>query len=88
MILVSGATGNVGRELVKYLLKESARVRVLMRDERKAVQFGDKVEIAIEDLDKPETLSAGRVATFRLSGFYPLKNLVPFCRLVLAATRR
>ena len=58
MILISGATGNVGKELVKLLLNEGARVRVLMRDRQKAVQFGDKVEIAIGDLDQPETLPA------------------------------
>ncbi len=55
MILVIGATGNVGAELVKYLLNEDAQVRGLEREQQKALQFGEKVEVAVGDLDKPET---------------------------------
>lgn len=58
MILVTGATGNVGKKLVLNLINEGAKTRVLVRDERKAIDFDGKVEIAIGDLDKPETLKA------------------------------
>lgn len=56
MILITGATGNVGRTLVPELLKTGAKIRVLVRDKKKADHFDGKVEIAIGDLDKPETL--------------------------------
>ncbi len=58
MILVTGATGNVGKELVKQLLNQSktAPIRALVRDKRKAADFGNQVELATGDLDKPETL--------------------------------
>ena len=76
MILITGATGNVGRELVKLLLNENAQVRVLVRDDRKAVQFGDKVEIAIGDLDKPETLPAAMQDADRLYFVTPITEQV------------
>ncbi len=58
MILVVGATGTVGRELVPQLLAEEERVRVLVRDKNKVAHLGDNVERAVGDLDKPETLRA------------------------------
>jgi uncharacterized protein YbjT (DUF2867 family) len=57
MILVSGATGNVGKHLVKQLLDEGTQVRVLVRDAGKIAYLGNSVERAIGDLDKPETLA-------------------------------
>lgn len=56
-ILVTGATGNVGKELVEQLLNREARVRVLVRDKQKVAYLGNRVEIAVGDLDKPETLA-------------------------------
>lgn len=56
MILVSGATGNVGKELVGFLLDKGVKVRVLVRDSQKAARWGNRVEIAVGDLDQPETL--------------------------------
>jgi len=56
MILVSGATGNVGRYLISFLLKRNARVRILIRDQKKAEHLDKQVERAIGDLDKPKTL--------------------------------
>ena len=35
MILVTGATGNIGTELVKQLLAKKCPVRVITRDEKK-----------------------------------------------------
>lgn len=57
MILLTGSTGNVGKELVQYLLSGGAQVRILVRDERKAAAWKHRVEVAIGDLDKPETLA-------------------------------
>lgn len=58
MILVTGATGNVGKELVPHFIKDGVTVRVLVRDERKIIEWKNKVEIAIGDLDKLDTLTA------------------------------
>src|SRR5262249_50363619 len=57
MILVSGATGNVGKHLVEQLLDEGAQMRVLVRDAGKVADLSNSVERAIGDLDKPETLA-------------------------------
>jgi uncharacterized protein YbjT (DUF2867 family) len=58
MILVSGATGNVGKELVRLLLDGGVQVRVLVRDARKVANLGNQVERAVGDLDRPATLEA------------------------------
>jgi uncharacterized protein YbjT (DUF2867 family) len=56
MILVTGATGNVGRELVDMLVDKGAPVRILVRDERKAAGLDPRVERVVGDLDIPESL--------------------------------
>jgi uncharacterized protein YbjT (DUF2867 family) len=56
MLLVTGATGHVGKELVLQLLNLNQPVRVLVRDARKVAYLGNRVEVAVGDLDKPETL--------------------------------
>lgn len=58
MILVTGATGHVGRELVPQLLDAGQQVRVFTRDARKAAHLGDRVEFIVGDFDRPETLTA------------------------------
>ena len=58
-ILITGATGIVGTELVKQLVEKNQKVRVLVRDTAKAkMKFGTTVEIVEGDLSKPETLDA------------------------------
>jgi uncharacterized protein YbjT (DUF2867 family) len=57
MILVTGATGTVGREVVKQLVAANQKVRVLVRDAKKA-DFGAGVDVAVGDSSKPETLGA------------------------------
>ena len=55
-ILVAGATGGVGKRVVKNLLEQNYRVRVLVRDAAKAQEmFGDKVELFAADITIPET---------------------------------
>jgi uncharacterized protein YbjT (DUF2867 family) len=58
LILVTGATGTVGREVVKQLVAAGHRVRALVRDPGKAAKLGDGVEIVEGDLAKPATLDA------------------------------
>ncbi len=66
MILVTGATGNVGKALVGELLDQDARVRVLVRDERKVADLDSRVERVVGDLDKPETLAPAMQGVERL----------------------
>jgi uncharacterized protein YbjT (DUF2867 family) len=53
-ILVTGATGTVGREVVKHLLEAGQRVRVLVRDADRAPAG---TEAAVGDLTQPRTLT-------------------------------
>ncbi|MEP6994548.1 MAG: SDR family oxidoreductase [Acidobacteriota bacterium] len=57
MILVTGATGKVGQEVVRQLAAENVPVRALVRDPAKASHIRlPGVEIAVGDLGRPETL--------------------------------
>lgn len=74
MILVTGATGVVGREAVRQLLEAGQEVRVLTRDPERAAAFGAGVEVAVGDLARPETLApalAGVDQVFLLTGGGP-----------------
>jgi (4-alkanoyl-5-oxo-2,5-dihydrofuran-3-yl)methyl phosphate reductase len=69
MILVAGATGTVGREVVAQLLAAGERVRAMTRDPSRA-KLDAKVEVVAADLDQPETLEkalAGVDRVFALS---------------------
>jgi uncharacterized protein YbjT (DUF2867 family) len=57
MILVAGATGNNGKELVRQLTALGQRVRALVRDPDDASGIkGPNVELAVGDFGRPETL--------------------------------
>lgn len=75
MILVTGATGRIGGELVKNLLASSEQVRALVRNpEKAAATEGHGVEVVVGDLEKPETLDAalrGVDKAFLISGDNP-----------------
>ena len=59
MILVTGATGNNGQELVRQLTALEQRVRALVRDASDSAKLkGLNVELAAGDFDRPETLDA------------------------------
>ena len=59
MILITGATGNNGRELVRQLVAAEQRVRALVRNPAKAADLkGTNVELAVGDFDQPETFDA------------------------------
>ena len=56
--LVTGATGNTGSGVAASLLARGRRVRALVCDEAKAIGLRVQgAEIAVVDLDRPETLS-------------------------------
>jgi uncharacterized protein YbjT (DUF2867 family) len=58
-ILVLGATGNVGSQVVKQLSAVGANVRAAVRSPRKAEALkGDGISLAEFDTDKPETVQA------------------------------
>jgi uncharacterized protein YbjT (DUF2867 family) len=72
LILVTGATGTVGSEVVRQLVERQQRVRVLTRKPASAVKFGPTVEVVEGDLEKPEALApafAGVDELFVLSNF-------------------
>ncbi len=58
MILVTGATGHIGRELVTQLVAVGQPVRVFVRDPRKVAHLNPCVERAQGDLTQPDTLAA------------------------------
>jgi uncharacterized protein YbjT (DUF2867 family) len=67
MILVTGATGKTGKELVRLLSERRARFRVLARNAGKAgSMFGTGVEIVAGDLARPETLEPAMRGVERL----------------------
>src|SRR5437879_4939879 len=57
MILVTGATGNVGRHLVARLLEAGTEVRALTRD-LEAAGLPAGAEVVAGDLGRPESLEA------------------------------
>ncbi len=65
MILITGATGNIGAEMVSLLIARGERVRLLVRDARKVAHLGDGVEVVTGDLLEPSTLPAAFVGVER-----------------------
>src|SRR5712691_3802751 len=58
-ILVTGATGTIGRDVAKHLLEKRASVRAAVRDQAKATkQFGDDVELAAFDFENTDSFAA------------------------------
>jgi uncharacterized protein YbjT (DUF2867 family) len=57
MILVTGAAGTTGSEVVRQLAAKGMRARALLRDPEKASRFsGPGVETVIADLERPASL--------------------------------
>ncbi|MFF0142826.1 NAD(P)H-binding protein [Streptomyces sp. NPDC005227] len=57
MILVTGATGNIGRELTRELDAMGAELRLFVRDPARTVGLSDRAERAVGDLGEPSTLT-------------------------------
>lgn len=66
MILVTGATGTVGSELVQQLLEKNQSVRVFTRDANKVARLGNRIDCAVGDLSEPETLAAAMQGVERI----------------------
>lgn len=65
-VLVTGATGTVGSELVKALLQRGADVRAFTRKQPKPGTFPGAVEIALGDLGDPLSLAEAIKGTDKL----------------------
>ncbi|MFB2937622.1 CIA30 family protein [Aerosakkonemataceae cyanobacterium BLCC-F154] len=58
VVLVVGATGGVGKRVVKRLVDRGYQVRALVRNLEKAQEmFGNNLELVAGDITKPETLT-------------------------------
>ncbi|KFU80941.1 Uncharacterized conserved protein YbjT, contains NAD(P)-binding and DUF2867 domains [Amycolatopsis lurida] len=79
-ILVTGATGTVGRHLVGQLVHGGHEVRAMTRDPLRA-KLPEGVQVVAGDLTRPETLPAAldgvtamHLITFGGEGYAPLEN--------------
>lgn len=83
MILVTGATGTVGRQVVDQLVAQGASVRGLTRDAARA-NLPDVVDVFEGDLGKPETLTSAfdgvRKLFVVLSGLSQVDTLVDIAK--------
>jgi uncharacterized protein YbjT (DUF2867 family) len=82
MILVTGATGNVGAELVTALAEAGEPVRALVRKPQDTV-LPPGVEPVTGDLNQPESLTdalAGARGLFLLPGYSDLPGLLALAR--------
>jgi uncharacterized protein YbjT (DUF2867 family) len=90
MILVTGATGNVGAELVRKLVKEKAPVRAFVRkrDWAQAAALPG-VELVEGDFEKPETFVPALKGVEQVFLLMPLTSTVEqqLCQFVDAAKR-
>jgi uncharacterized protein YbjT (DUF2867 family) len=87
MILVIGATGTIGSEVVGQLLAADERPRAFVRDPDKARRLlGEQVEQVVGDLDRPETIEAALGGVDRLFLLTTQSSLQPdWERSVIAA---
>lgn len=58
MILVTGATGSNGTEIIKRLVEKDIQVRAMVRDRNRANLVIPNVEVVEADFDRPETLQS------------------------------
>lgn len=56
-VLVAGATGYLGRHLVRALIEEGCAVRILVRRPEQARSFPDEVDVFVGQVTDPVTLS-------------------------------
>jgi uncharacterized protein YbjT (DUF2867 family) len=76
--LVTGATGNVGGEVVRALIESDEEVRALTRGPRPP-SLPSEAEAVTGDLDRPETLSgalAGARGVFLLPGYRDMPGVL------------
>jgi (4-alkanoyl-5-oxo-2,5-dihydrofuran-3-yl)methyl phosphate reductase len=66
MILVTGATGTIGREVVMGLVAAGEAVRALTRDPSRATELDTRAETVTGDLGDPESLTAALAGVDRV----------------------
>ena len=77
MILITGATGNVGAELIKKLSEHGTPARAFVRDRAQARAIAlPGIEIVEGDFTKPETLTRALVGVDRLFLLIPSSSQV------------
>src|SRR6202012_4496696 len=73
-ILITGATGFIGRQLTRDLLRRGEKVRVLVRKEQKARElFDHEVEVIVGDLGDPKAIARatrGMELIYHIGGIY------------------
>ncbi len=58
VILVAGGTGGLGKRVVRQLIDQGYKVRVLVRELEKArLILGDDIDLVVGDITKPESLT-------------------------------
>ena len=76
MILLTGATGNIGRPLIDLLVGEGAGVRAVTRDP-KAASLPAGVEVVEGDPSRPETITPhlhGVTSLFRIAALHRFQD--------------
>ena len=89
MILITGASGNAGKEVLKQAAAAGAKVRAAFQAANKAATAPSGVEIAIVDYNQPETLGPALKGVDRvfLVG-PPAQNLLALERKAVDAIKR
>ena len=83
MFLVTGATGNVGAEVVSALVAAAQEVRALVRSDNKPPGLPAGVEAVAGDLNRPASLTAalaGVRGLFLLPGYEDMEGVVAQAR--------
>jgi uncharacterized protein YbjT (DUF2867 family) len=69
MILITGATGNVGRDLVKQLSSKGESLRVVTRDKSKVAHLDESIERVIGDMSNEATVERAVAGVNRIFMF-------------------
>jgi uncharacterized protein YbjT (DUF2867 family) len=85
-ILITGATGHIGKHLISLLLASGYPVRALVRDRARAADLPNEVEVVVGDLAYPETLPAAFTGVERVFLMDPSHGL-DLTRNAVAAAR-
>lgn len=88
MILVTGVTGNIGSEVGRLLQPTGERVRVLVRNPDKVAALGNRFEIAVGDLNQPETLPPALAGVTKLFLMAYADSLAEITGRVLQAAKQ